>query len=189
MVSLVTAMAPQIASIQVDPTVVDSDTGNVEFHAIDTAVGNDAVDPRGANVDGAALEAGRREVLPTTESTVRFARTKLVVLGCDIADRWSRECRSYLLHLVKTKVSSDPSYLRDRARQAWRVRWSAWPACLRMPGTRGSLIERERERERQVLERLRAGSHHSNNTKLPLRLGTIRRAVQRNRPRCEVGTS
>ena len=53
------------------------------------------------------------------------ARARLVVLGIEVAGRWSEEARQFVGLLAKAKARREGWLLRRRAEQAWRMRWSS----------------------------------------------------------------
>ena len=80
--------------------------------------------------DGAALDAARRRkerVYP--ELTGQLGRTRLVVLACEVAGRWSEGSVDFLNQLAVAKARREPRHLRARARQAWRQGWATLLAC------------------------------------------------------------
>ena len=88
---------------------------------------------RCAEVDGAVVQAARRRNETTCpELSGQFGRPRLVVLGCEVASKWSDECLSFLRQLARAKVRSEPPHLKVRARRAWLSRWSiVLQCCLR----------------------------------------------------------
>ena len=52
-----------------------------------------------------------------------------MVLGIEVAGRWSEEARQFVGLLAKAKARQEGWLLRRRAEQAWRMRWSSISAC------------------------------------------------------------
>ena len=96
-----------------------------------------------ADVDGAVLVAARRRKERTYPELVRPGRrARLVVLAGDVAGRWSEEAVSFIRHLAKARARSEPTILRKRAEQAWRMRWCCLLACAAARAFAASLLER-----------------------------------------------
>ena len=94
-------------------------------------------------MDGAALQAPRRRKETTyPELGGQFGKKRLVVLGCEVAGRWSYECLSFLRQLARAKVRSEPPHLKVRARRAWLSRWSMMLSCSAARAVALSLLER-----------------------------------------------
>ena len=90
-----------------------------------------------ADVDGAV----RKE--RTYPELVRPGRrARLVVLAGDVAGRWSEETVSFIRPLAKARVRGEPTILKKRAEQAWRMRWCCLLACAAARAFAASLLER-----------------------------------------------
>ena len=68
------------------------------------------------------------------------ARARLVVSAGEVGGRWSDETRSFLCQLARAKSRSEPSILRGRAEQAWRLRWTSTLACSAARAFAASLL-------------------------------------------------
>ena len=115
--------------------------------AVDTTVASslhcDGSPHRGADVDGAVLVAARRRKERTYPELVRPGRrARLVVLAGDVAARWSEETVSFIRHLAKAWALGEPTILKKRAGQAWRMRWCCLLACAAARAFAASLLER-----------------------------------------------
>ena len=83
-----------------------------------------------ATTDGAALSAARRRKVRTyPELSGDGGRCRLVVLGGEVAGRWSSETRQFLTALSRAKSRSAPEVLRKSAETAWRRRWGNMLGC------------------------------------------------------------
>ena len=80
---------------------------------------------RTATMDGAALiDARRRKVRTYPELSGENGRCRLVVLGGEVAGRWSSETRKFLTALSRAKSRDAPEVLRKSVETAWRRRWA-----------------------------------------------------------------
>ena len=93
----------------------------------------------GADVsDGAVLIAARRRKERTCPELVGpRARARLVVLAGEVGGRWSQEVNTFVRLLAIAKARCEPSILRRRVEQAWRLRWGHHlglfsSSCLRL---------------------------------------------------------
>ena len=112
---------PRLAQLAIDTTVVSVLKRDGTPHT------------RCADVDGAALQAARRRKETTyLELGGQFGRARLVVLGCEVAGRWSDECLSFLGQLARAKVCSEPPL----------SRWSVLLSCSAARAVAMSLLER-----------------------------------------------
>ena len=85
----------------------------------------------GADVsDGAVLVAARRSKEKTYPELVGpRARAGLVVLAGEVGGRWSQEVNTFVRLLARAKARCEPSILRRRVEQAWRLRWGTILPC------------------------------------------------------------
>ena len=91
-----------------------------------------------ADADGAVLVAARRRKERTYPELVRPGRrARLVVLAGDVAGRWS-----FIRHMAKAGARGEPTILKKRAEQAWRMRWCCLLACAAARAFAASLLER-----------------------------------------------
>ena len=112
--------------------------------------------PHCADVDGAAMQAARRrKETISLEFGGQFGRARLVVLGCEVAGRWSDKCLSFLRQLARAKVRSEPPHVKVRARRAWLSRWSIMLSCSAARAIALSLLERRGATDRTVRPRPR----------------------------------
>ena len=94
-----------------------------------------------AHRDGVALLTARRKKERTYPELIGpHARARLVVLAGEVGSRWSDETRSFLCQLARAKARSEPSILRGRAEQAWRLRWASPLACSAARAFAASLL-------------------------------------------------
>ena len=94
-----------------------------------------------AHRDGVALVTARRKKERTYPELIGpHARARLVVLAGEVGGRWSDETRSFLCQLARAKARSEPSILRGRAEQAWRLRWASTLACSAARAFAASLL-------------------------------------------------
>ena len=94
-----------------------------------------------AHRDGAALVTARRKKERTYPELIGpHARARLVVFAGEVGGRWSDETRSFLCQLARAKARSEPSILRGRAEQAWRLRWASTLACSAARAFAASLL-------------------------------------------------
>ena len=88
-----------------------------------------------------SLQGGGKEC--TYPELVRPGRSaRLVVLAGDVAGRSSEETVSFIRHLAKARVRGEPTILKKRAEQAWRMRWCCLLACAAARAFAASLLER-----------------------------------------------
>ena len=97
----------------------------------------------GADVsDGAVLVAARRRKERTYPELVGpRARARLVVLAGEVGGRWSQEVNTFVRLLARAKARSEPSILRRRVEQAWRLRWGTILACSAVRAFASSLLD------------------------------------------------
>ena len=69
------------------------------------------------------------------------SRARLVVLAVEVGGRWSAETRSFIAQLAKARCRQEPSLLRRRAKQAWRMRWEVFLSCVVAKVVAGSPLE------------------------------------------------
>ena len=93
--------------------------------------------------DGVALaEARRRKERTYPELVQPGRRARLVVVAGEVGGRWSEEAISFIRHLAKARARGEPTILRRRAEQAWRLRWCSLLACAGARAFAASLLER-----------------------------------------------
>ena len=94
-----------------------------------------------AEEDGTALALAKRRKLRTyPEFSGPRSRARLVVLAGEVAGRWSRETLTFLSLLAKAKCRSEPRLLKQRAEQAWRLRWCSILGCAAARAFAASLL-------------------------------------------------
>ena len=99
-------------------------------------------EPRRTTADGVALHAARqRKERRYPELVGRPGRARLVVLAVEVCGRWSQETKSFLSSLAHAKAHSEPSLLRKRVEQAWRLRWGSLFSCTAARAVAASLLE------------------------------------------------
>ena len=99
---------------------------------------------RTATKDGAALiDARRRKVRTYPELSGENGRCRLVVLGGEVAGRWSSETRKFLTALSRAKSRDAPEVLRKSAETAWRRRWGNMLGCCAARAVAESLLGRK----------------------------------------------
>ena len=77
-----------------------------------------------------------------TQSCRPGRRARLVVLAGDVAGRWSEETVPFIRHLAKARARGEPTILKKRAEQAWRMRWCCLLACAAACAFAASLLQR-----------------------------------------------
>ena len=82
---------------------------------------------------------GKNALYP--ELVGRKARARLVVLAGEIGGGWSTETSTFVGLLAKAKARSEPSVMRRRVEQAWRLRWGALLACAFARAFAASLLD------------------------------------------------
>ena len=95
-----------------------------------------------ADADGVVASAARRRKVRTYPEIVGpRSWARLVVLAVEVGGRWSSETRSFIAQLGKARSRQEPSLLRRRAEQAWRMRWGAFLSCVAAKAVASSLLE------------------------------------------------
>ena len=98
---------------------------------------------RCADADGGAtVAARRRKERRYPELSGEDGRARLVVIACEVGDRFSEECRHFLSQLSKFRARDEPPLLQQRVRHAWPHRWEPMLACSGARALALSLLER-----------------------------------------------
>ena len=94
-----------------------------------------------------SLQGGRKSAR-TQSWSGQVAEPGMVALAGDVAGRWSEETVSFIRnvsfirHLAKARARGEPTILKMRAEQAWRIRWCCLLACAAARAFAASLLQR-----------------------------------------------
>ena len=94
-----------------------------------------------ADRNGVALQiAQRRKEATYPEFFGPGRRAHLVVAAIEVGGRWSEETRRFLSALAIARARSEIPLMRERAEQAWRIRWGGMLGCAVARAVASSLL-------------------------------------------------